>query len=57
MAALPLSNVDFLDWFSEDERDVCSDCGERACVTFEEAKAAFCLACGSVKVDGRRILG
>ena len=56
MAAQPFTNVDFLDWFTEEERDLCAGCGVRACVSFDEAKAAFCLACGAVEVDGRRIL-
>jgi hypothetical protein len=51
----PLSNVDLLAWFTEDERDVCSSCGEKACVSVTEAFASFCLACGAVVVDGRRI--
>lgn len=50
-----MTNLDLLAWFSEDEREVCSDCGERACVSFPEANVAFCLGCGTVKVDGRRI--
>jgi hypothetical protein len=50
-----MSNRDFLAWFAEHERHVCSDCGERACVTLDGAGAAFCLACGAVKVDGKTI--
>jgi ArsR family metal-binding transcriptional regulator len=50
-----MSNLDLLEWFDEEERSVCSECGERACVTFAEAKASFCMGCGVVKVDGRAI--
>jgi hypothetical protein len=51
-----LANVDFLDWFPEEERNECSACGERACVSLPDATASFCLHCGSVTIDGRRIL-
>lgn len=51
----PLSNVDLLAWFTEDERNVCGSCRERACVSVPEALASFCLACGAVVIDGRRI--
>ena len=54
-AARTFTNVDLLEWFSEDERDVCSECGEKACVTFPGLDAAFCLACNAVKVDGKTI--
>jgi hypothetical protein len=49
------SNRDLLDWFSEDERSVCSYCGKRACVSPPEADALFCFACGAVTLDGARI--
>src|SRR3954464_11414859 len=49
------SNDDMLAWFSEDERECCSACGERACVSLAAALASFCMACGAIKVDGRRI--
>ena len=52
---MPRTNIDFLDWFDEDEREVCSDCGEKACVSFPGLPAAFCLACNTVKIDGRKI--
>ena len=55
MPAEPLTNVDLLEWFSEDERELCSDCGEKACVSFPGLHAAFCLACNAVKVAGERI--
>jgi hypothetical protein len=55
MAATGITNRDLLAWFSDDEREVCSDCGERACVTFPGLRAAFCLACNAVKVDGKKI--
>ena len=55
MAEAPFTNVDLLAWFSEEEREVCSDCGEKACVSFPGLKAAFCLACNAVKVDGEKI--
>ena len=50
-----LKNVDLLAWFSDDEREVCSDCGAKACVSFPEVMAAFCLACNAVKVAGQKI--
>jgi hypothetical protein len=42
-------------WFSDDERDVCSACGESAAVSLPSALAVFCLACGAVTIDGERI--
>ena len=39
MGAAPPNNVDLLEWFSEDERELCSDCGERACVGFPGLEA------------------
>ena len=53
--AQPPTNIDLLAWFSEDERQVCGSCGQRARVTFPEAEASFCLACGAVHIDGERI--
>jgi len=50
-----LTNVDFLEWFSEAEREDCSDCGEHACVSFPGLPIAFCLACNTAKVDGKKI--
>ncbi len=55
MPAARLTNRDLLDWFSEDEREICSDCGEKACVSLPGTTAAFCLACNAVKVDGKKI--
>jgi hypothetical protein len=49
------SNLDLLDWFSEDERAVCGSCGESACVSLPEADSHFCFACGAVTVAGERI--
>jgi hypothetical protein len=50
------SNVDLLAWFSEDERELCESCGERASVvSLPEAIASFCLACGAVTIDGVRV--
>jgi hypothetical protein len=46
---------DMLAWFSEEERNECASCGERACVSLEGAIASFCLACGAVTIDGVRI--
>lgn len=54
MAEVP-SNLDLLDWFSEDERGVCSSCGERACVTLPHVSAHFCLGCGAISVAGMRL--
>jgi hypothetical protein len=50
-----LRNLDMLDWFDEDERHGCESCGVRAAVTCPGAPASFCLACGAITVDGRRI--
>jgi hypothetical protein len=55
MAVGPLTNVDLLDWFSDEERGLCSDCGQHACVGLPGLTASFCLACNSVKVDGKTI--
>jgi hypothetical protein len=49
------TNLDLLSWFSEDERDVCSACGEKASVGLPGALARFCFACGAVWVDDRRL--
>jgi hypothetical protein len=54
MAEVP-SNCDLLDWFSEDERKVCSSCGERACVSLPRVSAHFCLACGAATIAGTRL--
>jgi hypothetical protein len=44
-----------LAWFSESERNECGSCGERACVSIEGARASFCLACGSISIDGEQL--
>jgi hypothetical protein len=49
------ANVDLLAWFSDDEREACAKCGERACVTLPDALASFCLACGAITIDGVEI--
>ena len=54
MAEVP-TNRDMLDWFSEEERNVCSSCRERACVTLPRVSAHFCFACGAVSIAGFRI--
>lgn len=51
----PVSNTDMLSWFSEEERHACGSCGEKACVSLPGAVASFCLACGSITVEGVRI--
>jgi hypothetical protein len=48
-------NVDFLAWFSDDERQLCESCGERSAVTVPAAVASFCLGCGAVTIDGARV--
>jgi hypothetical protein len=55
MAADAMTNVDLLAWFAEDERSHCSECAERACVTLPNARASFCLSCGTITVKGERI--
>jgi hypothetical protein len=47
--------VDFLAWFSEDERQGCKSCSERSVVSVPEAVASFCLSCGAVTIDGVRL--
>jgi hypothetical protein len=49
------SNIDFLRWFDEGEREECGSCGERAAVGFPEVDAVFCLACASVWLQGQRL--
>lgn len=55
MTADAMTNVDLLTWFADDERHNCSVCGQKACVTLPAARASFCLACGTITVDGVRI--
>jgi hypothetical protein len=50
-----LSNRDMLDWFSEEERSVCTSCGARACVSLPRVAAQFCFACGAVTIAGFRV--
>ena len=50
-----MSNADMLDWFPEDERGECGSCGERSCVSLPRVVASFCLNCGAITLDGRRI--
>lgn len=50
-----LTNRDLLDWFSEDEREQCGYCGERARVSLAEVPTTFCLACGAVTSGGIRL--
>jgi len=49
------TNQEMLQWFTDDERSDCDACGEHACVTLEGALASFCLNCGAVMIDGKRI--
>jgi hypothetical protein len=51
----PFRNVDFLAWFSEEERQPCESCGERSAVSVPEAVASFCLNCGAVTIGGLRL--
>ena len=44
--------VDLLAWFSDDERQGCWVRHERALVTIPEALADFCLACGTITIEG-----
>ena len=46
---------DLLESFSEDERGVCSACGERACVSLPQVPAHFCFVCDAVTIAGIRI--
>lgn len=49
------SNIDFLAWFSDDERRNCASCGKRTAVGFPEADSVFCLSCGAVWLHGDRV--
>jgi hypothetical protein len=40
-----------LAWFSADERQACSRCGEPAAVTLPNVVATFCLECGATTID------
>lgn len=51
----PVSNLDLLAWFPEDERHVCGSCGEKACVGLPEARISVCLACNAITLNGERI--
>jgi hypothetical protein len=51
----PVTNLDLLDWFDEAERNECSVCGRRACVSLPDVQAWFCLGCGAIKVGDVRI--
>jgi hypothetical protein len=44
-----------LAWFTDDERETCRACGELSCVTLTQAVASFCLGCGAITIEGRRI--
>ena len=55
MAEAPLTNLDLLEWFGDDERSDCSFCGRRACVRLPDAAAVFCLGCGAISIGGIRI--
>jgi NMD protein affecting ribosome stability and mRNA decay len=55
MGAEPLTNLDLLEWFADDERGVCGSCGRRACVSLPEVAASFCLGCGAITIGGMRI--
>jgi hypothetical protein len=50
-----ITNLDLLEWFDEDERNVCSTCGERACVSLPDVAAHFCLNCGAIHIAGMRV--
>ena len=50
-----LTNLDLLGWFSEEERNVCSSCERRACVSLPEVAAHFCLGCGAIHISGMRL--
>ena len=51
----PGRNIDLLAWFSEDEREECSKCGEKAVVTVADALASFCLSCGVIWINGEPV--
>jgi hypothetical protein len=44
-----------LSWFGDDECERCRECGEHASVSLSETPASFCLACGAISIDGKRI--
>lgn len=48
-----MTNFDLLAWFSEEERRECWVCNEPAAVSVGGASdASFCLACGTISLDG-----
>jgi hypothetical protein len=49
------TNEDLLEWFSDEERVLCSACGKNTCVGFPDVPASFCLACDAITVDGVRL--
>ena len=55
MGAEPITNLDLLEWFEEDERSDCASCGRRACVSLPQVAASFCLGCGAISIGGLRI--
>jgi hypothetical protein len=52
LVSWPARNIDLLAWFSNDERQECWVCHQRASVTIAGALAAFCLDCGTITIDG-----
>lgn len=55
MGGEPVTNVDLLKWFSEDERRDCLACGMRALVSLPDVAAQFCLRCGAITIAATRI--
>jgi hypothetical protein len=54
MTVPPPTNRELLAWF-DDERAVCSYCGEKTSVSFTGVRASFCLNCSAVSIDSVRI--
>ena len=51
-----MANLDLLEWFDEDERELCPACGKRSMVGVDEAPdLGVCLGCAAVWVAGARI--
>ncbi len=49
------SLIRFLEWFDENEREVCAVCGERARVEFHRLGHGVCLACNAVEIGGETV--
>ena len=49
---MPTTWSGLAEWFSDDELDVCSACGERATLRIPDLGTTICLACGLIRRHG-----